>query len=77
MWSDTSSYDFNSKGDLKKSRNLDAFNLAGPNMSPIKKNKETFRSSTGNDNEKSNQLRDTKNLQENSISSFPSSIESF
>ena len=30
MWSDTGSYDYESKGDITKVVNLDSYNLAGP-----------------------------------------------
>lgn len=33
MWSDTGNEDYYSRGDILHKKNLDSFNLAGPNMS--------------------------------------------
>lgn len=36
MWSDTGNEQYNSRGDIVRKKNLDAFNLQGPNMSQLK-----------------------------------------
>jgi hypothetical protein len=36
MWSDTGSENYGSRGDIKRTINLDAFNIEGPNMSVSK-----------------------------------------
>mmetsp|Transcript_10988 Transcript_10988/g.17913 ORF Transcript_10988/g.17913 Transcript_10988/m.17913 type:complete len:339 (-) Transcript_10988:157-1173(-) len=43
MWSDTGNYAYESKGDIVKVKNLDAFNFEGPSMSQLSKSSEQLR----------------------------------